>query len=298
LFACAHEFDGEINLSLLDDDRKITIKGAVKKSMSRDHEKFEPISPSDIGRFAPREDETRAILQSGETVEAISLRLGGGWGTYFQPSSWVWIAEADSEETPPLCAGVERITAEELEPDDLILLTTHGGGDMIPPIADQILPNSKSIRDRQFQWKRALVKRIADQGSDRVISDLEALGAQRATRVNLTNWCSPRLLGMSDFENDLRAVLKLVGMNNLFKVIGEGIKQLRAAHKSAGAQLQRKLRESLAGEPIGDVFEKGFQGFGEEGGAEKTVFLVEQKGVEESVPIEWEGVLFKIEENG
>ena len=95
---------------------------------------------------------------------------------------------------------------------------------------------------------------------------------------------------------DLRALLQLVGMETEFDCVADAIGKLRRAHASAGFQLQRKLRDSLYGRDLSGVFEKGLLELKGDGGAAKTVFLVEERGSEEQIPMEWEGDIRDVEE--
>ena len=101
---------------------------------------------------------------------------------------------------------------------------------------------------------------------------------------------------MENLDTDLSAVLKLIGMENRYNDVVAGIEALRGAHQSVGRQLQTKLRESLQGMDISEVFRQGELEIRDGEGPAKTVFLVEERGHEECIPEEWEGELRDIDE--
>ena len=296
LIACAHEFGGGVRSSLLSDNDIIKITGAQNVSSNQNPWDFEPISPVEVGRFRFKNSSESRIWESGKKVTAIPFRLGGSHGTFLGRDSSVWVVTQDLSQTPPVCSGVEKTPVDDIEPGDLILMTTSGGGDMIPVVADMILPRSHHIRDLQRQWKSALLARVEQEGLDLVSFQLQSLGALKASTVNLKNWCNPRSIGMENLESDLMAVMQLVEMDSRYDEVVSGIKALRGAHQSAGAKLQKKLRESLQGEDLGKVFRDGHLEIKHGDGPAKTVFLVEERGKEEEVPEEWEGELREIDD--
>ena len=296
MFACTHEFSGSVQLSLLDNSKTISVRKPPQVERHLRYEDFEPISPPSIGMFSNRRNNDEEIPHLGDRINALPLRLGGNLGTYLQPDSSVWIVIPDTEKEPPICRNVMRIKANDLEPDHLILLTTQGGGDMIPTVADQILKGSRQIRQQQNEWKKALKTEILNRGFEAVINDLITIGSLNVSNVNLRNWSSPHSLGMDDLDLDLKAVLELTGLENKFNTIKNGICQLRTAHRVAGRKLQQKLVDNLSGARIDRVFKEGFQEFGDSEGAEKTIFLVEQLGLEEKIPAEWESTFFELED--
>jgi hypothetical protein len=296
IVACAHEFTGDVSLSLLHESTNIKINGRRNLQPNEKPWDFEPIAQAQIGRFRLKGSGESKIWESGKKVKAVPFRLGGARGTYFATDSSVWVVTADFSGSSPVCTGVDKIPVDDLEPGGLILMTTSGGGDMIPLVADMILHHSRPIRELQLAWKTALLARIQTDGLDNTSLSLRALGAQMASPTNLKNWCNPRSIGMENLDTDLSAVLKLIGKEACYSDVLAGIEALRGAHQSAGRQLQAKLLKSLKGRDLSEVFRQGELEIRHGDGPAKTVFLVEERGQEDEIPEDWEGELRDIDE--
>lgn len=297
ILACRHEFSGEVQLSLLDDSTLVKVAGAVGEVVVDTNSVYEVVSTQRESRFRFKVSAESEAWESGRTIMATPFRLGRGHGTFFSRESHVWIANADFSQGSPLCSGVEKITADDLEPGDLVLMTTSGGGDMIPLVADMILGDeAQRLRDTQSRWKTALRIVLHRRGSDEVAKHLKSLGALKATPANLRNWCNPRSIGMENLDSDLRALLQFVELESEFDAITDAVERLRRAHQSAGVQLQKKLRGSLHGKELKGVFERGWLEIRHGSGPAKTVFLVEERGNEQEIPEEWEGQLRELDD--
>lgn len=296
MIGCAHEFQGRIMISGLTDKLHISPSPSPSEQENDNLSNFEPFTAIQTGQLRFKDSGSSRAWESGKTVEAWPFKLGNRFGTYFNCESKVWIVLVQNVKGVPTCTSVEKIDVEDLEPGHLILMTTHGGGDMIPAVADMILPKSQQIRELQTQWKKALLAEIEEHGIDQVCSYLKRYGATKATVPNVRNWVNPRSLGMENLDKDLIAVLKLVGLGARHKKIKDGILSLRGAHQSAGAQLQKRLRESLADMKLSEVFREGFMEVKHGSGPAKTIFLIEERGAPEDVPVEWEGEIRELDE--
>jgi hypothetical protein len=297
LLACRHEFGGEVMLSLLDDKTSLTVVGETVHLDLAVHASYEAVPPRRESHFRLRAPHESESWESGKKVLAIPFKLGGGRGTFFCRDSKVWIVNTESIHGNHRCSGVDQIDVENLEPGDLVLMTTSGGGDMIPVVADMILGNEAAkLRETQARWKAALRIALSRTSTSEVAADLKRLGAQKATSVNLRNWCNPRTLGMENLGTDLRALLQLIGLEAELENVAGAIEKLRRAHKVAGFHLQRRLRDSLQGKDLRGLFEEGFLEIRGDGGAAKTVFLVEERGSEQEIPEEWEGEIRDVDE--
>lgn len=296
LIANAHEFAGDITLSVLGESKSIKINTERPVLLDQNPWDFEPLTRFQKGHLEFKHHGESRMWESGKTVAAIPLRFSDSRGTYFKKDSFVWVVVTGSGRLSHICTQVERIQAEEIEAGSLVLMTTSGGGNMIPYVADLLLPDSNRIRRHQKLWKSELRSHVEKDGMDVTVSKLVALGAVKATATNLKNWCDPRNIGMENLESDLRAVLRLINMEERFYEVLSGIEALRSAHQSAGTILQKKLRESMVGKDVSEVFCQGHLEIKHGDGPAKTVFLVEERGDEAEIPEEWEGELKEIDE--
>jgi hypothetical protein len=297
ILACRHEFGGELAYSQLDPTKKIFVASEISHAENEVQTSFEALPSRRENLFRFKEPQKTEDWCSGNNINALPFKFGGGKGTFFAPETAVWIAKIKLNEGLHICTGVEKTEAENLEPGDLVLMTTGGGGDMIPVVADMILgEEAQKLRGIQSAWKASLKKVLNRIGTQGVASQLKILGAQKATPSNIRNWCNPRSIGMEDLELDLRALLQLTGLADEFDMISDSIERLRRAHTSAGFQLQRKLRESLCGKDFSTLLSKGWLEIKGDGGSAKTVFLVEERGELREIPEEWEGDIRDVEE--
>lgn len=301
LVGCSHEFKGSVSCSVLGEAEAIAVTG---KSMSgfqslsaesEDHWNFEPFSPVQNGGFQLGGSRVSKEWETGKKIVAIPFRLGGSYGTFLAKDSNVWVLTTDSKGATPVCTGVEKVPVEDLEPGGLVLMTTSGGGDMIPVVADMLLKGSERIRTLQATWKNRLVAEVEKHGLHNVATRLKSFGAQIASPGNIKNWCNPRSLGMENLDTDLLAVLRLVGMEASHARVESAIMALRGAHQSAGSQLQKRLRDSLSNMDVSDAFRHGLMEVKQGGGPSKTIFLVERRGIEHEISEELEGQLISIE---
>jgi len=296
IIACAHEFTGDVKVSLLDEGNTIRVSGRNVGEPNEMPLDFETIAPIQCGRFRLKGSSESKFWESGKKVKAFPFRVGGSHGAYFAIDSSVWVVTADRSGSSPVCTGVDKVPVDDLEPGAMILMTTSSGGDMIPLVADIILERSRQVRELQLSWKVALRARVEEEGIETTSKNLVVLGAQKASHSNLKNWCNPRSIGMEKLDTDLHAVLKLIGMEDSYMDVFSGIEALRRAHQSAGKQLHTKLRESLLGRDLSEVLRHGELVIRQPGGPAKTVFLVEERGEEVEIPEEWEGELREIDD--
>jgi hypothetical protein len=303
LVGCAHEFKGSVSCSLLGESQAIAITGKPMNGFqslsadSEDHWNFEPFSPVQNGGFQLGGCGASKQWETGKKIVAIPFRLGGSHGTFLAKDSNVWVLTTDSKRSIPVCTGVEKIPVEDLEPGGLVLMTTSGGGDMIPVVADMRLKGSERIRSLQATWKGKLVAEIERQGLENVAYRLKSFGAKKATPGNIKNWCNPhpRSIAMGDLDADLPAVLRLVDMESDHAKVVSGIVALRKAHSKAGRQLLKRLRESLCNTNVSDVFRHGFMDAKDGNGPSMTIFLIERRGNEHEISEELEGQIINIE---
>jgi|GEM_PF-2628307 len=296
LLACRHEFGGKILLSLLDEKTPLPFVGETENSVPGDINPAALTTFRDESRFRIRLSVETEMLETGGTVKATPFKFTGGQGAFFSRETNVWIAVADSNKGPLICNGVEKIPAEDLEPGDLLLMTTSGGGDMIPPVADMILgAEAKVLRETQLVWKAALREAINKIGTQGVASQLKIRGLQRATPSNIRNWCNAKTIGMEDLEGDLSTLLEFVGMGSELEKVAHAIEKIRRAHTSAGRQLQQKLRDSLHGKDLSGALEKGLE-IRQGSGPACVVFQIEERGSQLEIPEEREGEIGDVED--
>jgi hypothetical protein len=297
LIGSAHEFYGSTTISALNNEKKIPIRGMESTTPCSSETCFEPMPLGNTFREIDlKHHATNTLFDTNEIISATPFRLASILGTHFKADSHAWIVDSTSHQGRHICTGVRRIPVADLEPGHLIIMTTSGGGDMIPLVADMILKNSAAIRSRQNRWKSMLTEMVDREGFDSIIAKLERFGARRASTPNIRNWCSSRHIGMEDPDKDLKAVLRLLGIESEFQYILDGIISLRSAHQSAGHQLQKVLRDSLVGTDLSEVFRHGFLNISKENsGPTKTIYMIDERGPDTEIPTSLEGVILNLE---
>jgi hypothetical protein len=280
LISCSHENGGDVMLTALDSKKTLNIEidGDKKPRISNINFEFEPFAQSGNHKFTIQQDRDSNIWEKGKMVLAVPFKFACGKGTILKKESEVWTVLTDHTKNPPVCSWVEKIPVEDLDTGDILLLPTAGGGDLIPAVADSILPNSQTIRGLQQKWKSGLLNCIENQGIENIVKKLTKFGSATASPTNVKNWCNPRSIAMEKLDVDLPAVLKLLDMVHQIEEVASGIAALRGAHQSAGMQLKKTLRNSIVGMQISEVFQSGFMPIAHEGGPEVTLFLIEERG--------------------
>jgi hypothetical protein len=291
---CSNERSGLVTQSLLEEGDVHALNAA---------------EPSAVGLEIDLEHEPKVLFQphafalkhgqeSGgdggpeDTLSALPLILGGGKGIYIQDEGGLYtaITRADGEKRP--CLAVERVDAPEIEPGMLVLLTTEGGGDMIPVVADMLLNDeAKAIRELELLWKRRLKDEIERQGLA-VVADCLDTSPQ-----NVRNWCDPRNIAPEKLVEHLLPILELVGLRPRYQEIVEAIGRLRRAHRIAAKHLHKLLRRSLQGRDLREAYVRGFQEIRDKaGGPVKTVYLVQDVKESEEVSIRLVGRILDLED--
>jgi hypothetical protein len=285
LITCLHESGGEISSTALDSQKLINFEiiGNKKFKKSQINVEFEPFAPGS-SKFIIKQERDLSIWESGKIIPAVPFKFASGKGSFLKKDSEVWTVSPERAENLLICSGIEKTPVDELDTGDIILMPTAGGGDLIPTVADSILPNSQIIRELQRKWKTGLLFNIEKSGIDKIVLKLKKLGSKTASNTNVKNWCNPRSIAMEKLDVDLSAVMKLLDMEHQTEEVVSGIVALRGAHQSAGSQLRKKLRESIVNMEISEVFQKGFIPIAHEGGPEVTLFLIEERGEDIEIP--------------
>ncbi len=279
LFVFSHDCGGQVSASALN-AQFVTFKGIRIRSAKAENLRSEPLFMFRPRTFVPRAF-PEAPLEEGDDhavqVEAWPVHLGGNMGTYLDPEGSVFTVECIHDGEHAICSEVKRGHVEELEAGDLVVLTTEGGGDLIRPLADEILGKVAQVyRERQEKWKRKLKELVRADGLLTVKARLRSLGAIGANTANIRTWMSDRNIGPDRLDTDFAAILEVVGMSSSRNDCCEAIDSIRRAHKKAGLDLRDRLLSTLKGMDVRKAFVDGsLEVRTEENGPAKTVFLVE-----------------------
>jgi hypothetical protein len=280
LFAFRHDLRGQISASALE-EQTVTLNGTATKPVQTEDLKSEPQLISHPKSFVPRAFHQLPYEPPDakvDYVQAWAVNLGGNKATYLDPEGSVFALECVHDGERAICCRVEHREVEELELGDLIVLTTEGGGDLVRPLADDILGSSaRGYRYRQEEWKHRLRERVDAESMPSVVAQLRNLGSVGANLVNLRNWMSDRNIGPNNLSADFNAILALVGLTEARIQYCEAIAAIRGAHKSAGFQLASRLRGALNEMDVRKAFVEGLlEVRTEQDGPAKTIFFVEQ----------------------
>lgn len=160
------------------------------------------------------------------------------------------------------CTNVEHVDVTEIGAGDALLFSAEGGGDMVAEIADQLLGDEAArLRNIQRVWKSTLGMRVASKGLTQVGRDLRDCGSRIASRANIRHWCSMWNIGPGTWRS-FEAILSYCGLEVRRDEIFEATGRIRNAHRQAGAELSRKLRERMIGVSLEQLYSEGTQEFG------------------------------------
>lgn len=184
----------------------------------------------------------------------------------------VWLLDAHA---PPE-HRVTRVDVADLEPGHVIVLRTSGGGDLIVPIADDILGDeAPRLRELQHRWKAQLRSWVRQHRTlRRAAADLRRLGCARANPQNLENWLGERSLRTED-RSDWEVLMDAASLSDQAETIWRAMSKLHSAHSEAGMSIGRRLRELANTSPLDDLLGNGRQVFALARGGSVTAFRIE-----------------------
>ena len=216
------------------------------------------------------------IIRSVDSFRAI---LGGGYGANLGSESSIFIAHCRIRGLSITCTKIEKKNVVDLEPGDLVVLTTEGSGDMIAPYADQIIgPRAKTFRELQRAWKRELAELVVEIGTPQVINKLRLASGFDISSTSIHQWLGESVHGPAKERTQLfDSVLKLLNRSDKISIHNEALNQIRDSSMKAGHRLQSELRDKLLGMDLSRVLSSGFMEFRlEANGPAKTIFELQK----------------------
>lgn len=189
--------------------------------------------PGHLSREAGQEEvDGRLFLLEGE--QAVFLDT--------EENSSVLIIDLDEEEKH----RVKRISANNISPNNYVLLRTSGGGDYIINLADWIMgKEAEGARMMQKLWKTRLREVVTRSASLLEVSlKLIDLGSLKANEINVRNWMSYKSIKTWDY-NDFAAIMQLVGLGDRAKECWEIMGMIDTAHRKAGQHIRKLLLKKV-----------------------------------------------------
>jgi len=204
-------------------------------------------------------------------------------------------------------AAVRRVSADELEPGQYLLLRTSGGGDFIAPLADRILGDlAETRRSEQVEWKQCLVS-AATEGfgplgrrelSALVSSELQSKNLSQARPANVHYWMSSKCIRPRKIE-DFVAILKFAGLEERSQQLWSAMGDIDRAHRRAGHVIRRMLLHKIATASLETLERDGEMDFelGDEDGGTLSAFQIAEIVAEDfEVPADRIGLLLEMED--
>lgn len=212
--------------------------------------------------------------EEADAVRACAAVLAGRHGVLLpdEGDRVVWILDPNA----PKEHRIARVDVADLEPGHVIILRTSGGGDLIVPIANEILgADSWALRELQRRWKGKLRAWVSIRASLTNASDeLQRRGCARANPQNLQNWLSERSLRTED-RGDWEVLMGAASLETEADAIWRAMGRLHSAHTEAGMSLGRRLREMADTQPLDQLAAAGVQRFALVHGGSLTAFRIE-----------------------
>ena len=171
---------------------------------------------------------------------------------------------------------VQGVDVADLELGNVIVLRTSGGGDLIVPIADEILGDAAPmLRELQHRWKTALQVWVDQhQSIRRAAAVLRLRGCRKANPQNLQNWLGERSLRTED-RNDWQVLMTAAALESAAEKIWRAMGRLHSAHSEAGVAIGRRLRDMANTQSLDPVLASGKQIFELAQGGSVTAFRIE-----------------------
>ncbi|PFV93050.1 hypothetical protein COL08_22925 [Priestia megaterium] len=140
---------------------------------------------------------------------------------------------------------VGKISINEIEQNSYILVRTGTKQDLIRTKADEIIGTSaQTYRRFHMHWKQRLKNRVLRNGIRAVQKSLGKCGVKNPAEANIRNWMSDDNI-MPASQTDLKAILKLVKLDEKESKYIKVAKLLRGAHMEAGTLIRAKLIEEI-----------------------------------------------------
>ena len=233
-----------------------------------------------------------------EDIEAICYLVSGGKLLFQESEGSFFHLDFFQDGESISCSSVSKKPADQIAGGDIVLVSTSGGGDMIKPVADDILRKAGKLEDYrslQQSWKARLRNQHELHGSQRLINRLEQEGVA-LNHANLHYWISSRCIGPGD-DMAFGNLLESLDLSDQSEDIKEATRGIRTAHQTAGRILAGKLRQSIEGKSLKELFECGEQQFSHDDfEGSQTAYLIEKRFPETStVP---SNTLLKIKDIG
>ncbi len=154
--------------------------------------------------------------------------------------SWI----LDTVSMPP---RARQVLSDDLMPGQFLIVRTHGGGDLIVPVADSILgPDHVFLRKNLALWKQTMAHFISENGLSQTAALLQSNGASRlATPNNLKYWISPLSIAPSS-KLDFKALLKPLGLDSRSDNWWRESRRIKSAHMAAGSRIRKWLLEQAS----------------------------------------------------
>lgn len=184
----------------------------------------------------------------------------------------VWLLDPHA----PAEHRVARVDVADLVPGQVIVLRTSGGGDLIVPIADEILGDgAPALRERQRQWKAGLRRWVLQRQTIRsAAAELRRAGCDKASPQNLQNWLGERSLRTED-RRDWQVLMTAASLETEAETIWKAMARLHSAHSEAGLSIGRRLRDMANTRPLEELLASGRQAFELARGGSVTAFRIE-----------------------
>jgi hypothetical protein len=218
-------------------------------------------------------------LDTLRSVDAFRAILGGGYGSNLGIEGDVFVAHCRMEGYTLICHRIEKKDVIDLDPGDLLVLTTEGSGDMIAPYADKHMGSrAATYRDLQKAWKNELAGMIREIGITQTIEELKSESGFDISPTNLRQWVGHTVHGPGkDRESVFEALLRMLKRGDRIPIHKEALDRIREASFHAGHHLQSELRKNLVGKDMTQVLADGFMEFRlDANGPAKTIFELQR----------------------
>lgn len=193
---------------------------------------------------------------SDEFVTAQPIELERDRVVFFESDdSTAWVIDLDEAEDN----RVRSLAVEAVEPGLYILLRTEGGGDVLIPIADELLGDeAERLRRLQEEWKSALRDYVHDAGLRRTVRDLREAGCSVASRFNVRRWTSPsRHVIKTKSRRDFEALVDIIGLGDADEDYWKAMVAIRDMHLRAGQVIRERLLDAVTHADLNDLSGRG-----------------------------------------
>jgi hypothetical protein len=245
-----------------------------------------------------RDIRTNSVEQAeSEVIPSRLYVLEGDFGVFLEEIEELRLSVLDLSSGP----SIEKRQVQFIDSGTFLVLRTQGGGDYISELADLLMGDvAVTLRANQDMWKSRLRDLVRDIGLEEVANRIRRTSKLNVQPYHLRYWMWSGNIG-PDNPQDFEAITRVVGLEDRYATLLDGINVIRNSHRSAGKRIAAQLRalvSQMSLSELRDLINTGIKDFTlpqHDGGSVSVIRVVERTNIVEPLPSRRARQLFDME---